>query len=384
MTRSRLLRFLVCLLLLLVGGCEFLPRAGPSTAEVEDRFKNGQDNPLGVREVPLSAATVEALDRVPANSLVLVDRMNANRPIDRIGPGDILSISIYEAGPGLFSNIQRPTASGDTGTTAESLPRLQVDRSGMIEIPFAGLVSVAGRTPTEVQQIIESRLAEKAASPQVIVTVLSGDTNSVIVSGDVKNPGRRQLTLAGETLLDAIALSGGPSRDPFDTLVRVDRGGVSATVPLTSIQDNPAENIRMQPQDRVQVMFIARTFLVFGATGRVSQVAFDAPRLSLAEAMARSGGLDDNRADPSSIYLFRMEPPSVAQVLNLPPRPEATPVIYHTDLRDPQNFFLMQRFAMKDKDLLYVANARSVQFYKFLQLIYTIVTPAVTGKQLSQ
>jgi polysaccharide export outer membrane protein len=384
MSRVTLLRGLCCTLLLLAGGCEFLPRSGPSTSEVEDRFKDPKNNPLGVQEVDLSPATVAALGQAPVSSLSAIDRLNTNKPVDRVGPGDVLAVSIYEAGPGLFSNLQRPTTSGDTGTTAEALPRQQVDRLGRIEIPFAGMISVAGLTTTEIQQTIQDRLAGKASSPQVIVTVVSGDTNSVIVSGDVKNPGRRPLTLAGETLLDVIALSGGPSHDPYDTTVRVERGGVSASVPLTSVQDNTRENIRMAPQDRVQVSFDARTFLVFGATGRVSQTPFDTPRLTLAEAMARSGGLDDNRADPSSIYLFRMEPPVVGDLLKLPPRPSATPVIYHADLRDPQNFFLMKEFFIRNKDLLYVANARSVQFYKFLQLIYTVVTPAVTGRQLSQ
>ena len=250
-------------------------------------------------------------------------------------------------------------------------------------VPFAGMVAVAGRTATEVQGIIQSRLAEKASEPQVIVTVVSGDTNSVIVSGDVKTPGRRQLTMAGENLLDMIALSGGPSHEPADTRVRMTRSGQTADVSLTAIQLNPTENIRMEPQDRVQVDYAPRTFLVFGATGRVAQTNFDFKGLSLAEAIARSGGLSDDRADPKSVYLFRMEPRPVATALGVDSSLPTVPVIFHADLTDPQNFFLMERFAMEDKDLIYVANAKTVQLYKFLQLIYTIVTPAVTAREIS-
>ena len=367
---------------LLLGACSALPRAGPSTSEVVDRFKEG-DNPLGVRMVDLSPAAVQALGQMPRNTLSTIDQLRSNRPIDRIGPGDVLAISIYEAGPGLFTNAQRQSGTGDSATSAETLPRVQVDRAGRIMVPFAGMVSVGGRTATEVQGIIQSRLAEKASEPQVIVTVVSGDTNSVIVSGDVKNPGRRPLTLAGESLLDIIALSGGPSHEPADTRVRMTRAGVTVDVPLAGVQLNPAENIRMEPQDRVEVDFAPRTFLVFGATGRVAQTNFDFRGLSLAEAIARAGGLDDNRADPKSVFLFREEPRAVAQSLGLAPDRPITPVIYRADLADPQNFFLMQRVAMQDKDLIYVANARTVQLYKFLQLIYTLVTPAVTAKELS-
>jgi polysaccharide export outer membrane protein len=333
--------------------------------------------------VDISPAVVDTLDRVPGPSLHEVDRLGAHHPVDQIGPGDVLAISVYEAGPGLFSNAQRLAATGDAGAAAETLPRIQVDRNGRIDFPFVGSIAVAGHTPTEVQEIIKSRLAEKASQPQVIVSVVSGDTNSIIVSGDVRSPGRRQLSLSHESLLDVIALSGGPTHDSADTVVTVTRGRASGTVPLPAVQTDAAENILMAPQDRVQVDFAPRTFLVFGATGRVAQTPFDARRVSLAEAMARSGGLDDNRADPASVFLFREEPASIARALGISTTQPTVPVIYRADLRDPQNFFLMERLSMRDKDLLYAANARTVQIYKFLQLIYTIVTPVVTGKQLS-
>jgi polysaccharide export outer membrane protein len=260
---------------------------------------------------------------------------------------------------------------------------LQVDRNGRIDFPFVGSIAVAGHTSSEVQDILKTRLAEKASQPQVIVSVVSGNTNSIIVSGDVKSPGRRQLSISQETLLDVIALSGGPTHDSSDTVVTVTRGHTSATVPLSAIEAIPSENIPMAPQDRVRVEFAPHTYLVFGATGRVAQTPFDAGRLSLAEAMARSGGLDDNRADPASVFLFREEPALTARALGLDTHGTEIPIIYRADLRDPQNFFLMERLPMRDKDLIYVANAKTVQIYKFLQLIYTIVTPVVTGKQLS-
>jgi polysaccharide export outer membrane protein len=200
----------------------------------------------------------------------------------------------------------------------------------------------------------------------------------------VKNPGRVKLSLARESLLDVIALSGGATHTAADSMVTVHRRNFTASVPLTSVQTNATDNILVVPQDRIQVDFAPRTYLVFGATGRVAQIPFDSARMSLAEALAQSGGLDDNRADPASVFLFRMEQPAQVRAIGLASADGPTPVIYRADLRDPTNFFLMERLAMQDKDLLYVANARTVQLYKFLQLIYTFVSPVVTGKQLSQ
>lgn len=53
-------------------------------------------------------------------------------------------------------------------------------------------------------------------------------------------------------------------------------------------------------------------------------------------------------------------------------------------MRDPQSYFALQRFTMRDKDVIYIANAPTVQIYKFLQLVYTFATPAVTAKVLTQ
>ena len=125
----------------------------------------------------------------------------------------MLSVTIYEAGTGLFSPQRPSTADNSAGptpsSTAETLPRLQVDRNGMIMVPYAGEIHVAGQTTTAVQRLIESHLTGKTEQPQVLVSLVTNGSNVVYVSGDVKNPGRYPLSLAHENLLDMIALSGG-------------------------------------------------------------------------------------------------------------------------------------------------------------------------------
>jgi polysaccharide export outer membrane protein len=43
------------------------------------------------------------------------------------------------------------------------------------------------------------------------------------------------------------------------------------------------------------------------------------------------------------------------------------PVIYEIDLRDPSSLFLATHFPMRNKDVIYISNARSVESTKFLQ-----------------
>jgi polysaccharide export outer membrane protein len=389
--------------LLMLSACNNLPTAGPSNKQVLEQFNNGQ-NPIGAHLVDLTPGVVQTLHNQPEQSLSIIASLRSSRPVDQLGPGDVLTISIYETGNGLFSphqsqNLDSNGAAPSGGSTAETLPRLQVDRNGMIMVPYAGEIRVAGRTTTEVQRLIESRLAEKTSQAQVVVSLVTNGSNIVYVSGDVKNPGRYSLSLAHENLLDMISLAGGPTHSPQDTVVKVNRNGREATTSLTRVQTIPAENIPVEPKDRIQADYLPRSYLSFGATGRVAQIQFDSAVLSLAEAVARVGGLDDNRANPEAVFLFRYETPSDAQALGLLPpdaarpvlqkaatpgaMPHGIPVVYRVDMRNPQTYFAIQQFAMKDKDLIYIANAPTVQIYKFLQLIYTFATPAITGAAIA-
>ena len=48
---------------------------------------------------------------------------------------------------------------------------------------------------------------------------------------------------------------------------------------------------------------------------------------------------------------------------------DRVPTIYHLNLRDPSGMLLASAFQMKIKDVMYVANAKVVDYYKLLLLI---------------
>ena len=52
------------------------------------------------------------------------------------------------------------------------------------------------------------------------------------------------------------------------------------------------------------------------------------------------------------------------------------PVVYRINLTEPHSLFWLQRFAMQDKDVIYVANAPASEMQKFLQLLFS---PVVSG-----
>ncbi len=88
-------------------------------------------------------------------------------------------------------------------------------------------------------------------------------------------------------------------------LVRVTRRGQSESVWLDELSAASLDNIALLPQDQIELLHRPRTFTVFGAADKVSEIPFGSSRLSLAQAIARAGGPSDDRADPSAVFVFR-------------------------------------------------------------------------------
>jgi len=143
----------------------------------------------------------------------------------------------------------------------------------------------------------------------------------------------------------------------------------------------------VRPRDTIFIYTEPQTFLAFGATGSQAgslggnnrQFNFGAWRISLAEGLAKAGGLADFQADPASIFLYRGETREVAQLLGIDCRPypgPIIPVIYNLNLRDPAGFFLATKFQMRNKDVIYASNALSVDSSKFLNYVRLIIGTA--------
>ncbi len=133
---------------------------------------------------------------------------------------------------------------------------------------------------------------------------------------------------------------------------------------------------------------VPQTFSVFGATTQNTEVPFGAEKLTLAQALAKAGGLQDLRADPRGVFLFRFEPASVVGALNAPALatgPNGTsPVVYRLNLREAKNYFYAERFPMEDKDVIYVANAPLTELQKFFTLVNTVTGPVISGVVVSR
>jgi polysaccharide export outer membrane protein len=262
------------------------------------------------------------------------------------------------------------------------IPEQIVGADGAITVPYAGRIQAAGRTPKDVEDAIVRSLQGKALEPQAVVTVGKNVSNAVTVVGEVTSGARIPLNTGGNRILDAIAQAGGTRAPVHETFVMLMRNQRSVRIPMQAILADPKENIYLFPNDVVTVTREPQTFTAVGATGQNAVLPFDAVGLTLDQAIARAGGLNDQRADPAGVFVIRFEPVANYDKLGYPrPTPDATkdvPVIYHINLRDPTSFFLAHQFPINNKDILYVSNSPLVEVQKVMTVINNFIVPGAT------
>jgi polysaccharide export outer membrane protein len=298
-----------------------------------------------------------------------------SKPNQVIGVGDVLNISIFEAAPGgLFTPGQ---AAGARPGNFVDLPAQAVDQKGSIYVPYAGEIPSAGRTIPEIQDAVVARLRNRAIEPQVVVALNQQHSSVVSVLGDVNTPGVLALNSVGERLLALIARAGGPKFEAIESYVTLQRDGKRVRVLLSRVVHDPRENIFIRPND---VIFITRespTFTALGALnqnvfGFNSEIPFDVEALTLSQAVGKAGGLNDQQSDPAEIFVYRFEDRRFLEKLGVDTKRftfDRIPTIYHVNLRDPSGLLLAAGFQMRSKDVMYVANAKVVDYYKFLTLV---------------
>ena len=274
-----------------------------------------------------------------------------------VAPGDSLRVRIYERyGGNIFPTIQGQSA--DLGIQ-------RVADNGSIKIPVVGVVRVAGLDLNQIEARIIQELGNKVQEPEVIVEFDSPRTHSVMVSGDVKNPGRVSMLEDVRSVVDAINKAGGPIVSQTGTAnqlqVVVRRNG---QVILTSQFSDllAGSDIAVQKGDEIVVRPNSRIFTVLGAVQRSGNVEMTKHNLTLLEALGQVGGLNDVRANKTGVYVFRMG--------DLETNPTARGRVFRLDLFQPVSIFVAQQFGLQPRDVIYVTNAPLYEYDKILTSIY--------------
>lgn len=377
-----LLNMMLAATTLSIAACSSLPTTGPSFSKVTG--VNDNQRLPEVNLIKLDNQAVQALYLAQERQLFSgLDGMGQGGYSGMINVGDILDISIWEAPPAvLFGGTFSSEGQGSGAVT--QLPAQTVTSKGTISIPFVGNIHVSGKTPEEVQTQIVAALHRKANQPQAMVKLATNNSADVTVIRQGSSI-RMPLTPSNERVLDAISTVGGSQADIQDVTVQLTRGDQVKTVAFETLISNPAQNIPLRAGDVVSLLTTPYSFTGLGALGTNQQMKFSTKGLTLSEAIGKMGGLLDDRSDPRGIFVFRYQPFSE---LDLEQQRiwEArgygvgldVPTVYQVDLLDPKSLFLIQRFPIQDKDIVYVSNAPLAEFQKFLRMIFSITSPVTS------
>ena len=337
----------------LVVSCS-LPRSGPNKGEIYSGsvMKGGDAFVLTVNDrINRIAAVAPALGFSTGfkNASILGS--------DTIRAGDVLGLTIWE---NVNDGLLVPQ-----GQNATVLEQVQVDGSGFIFVPYAGRIKAAGNTPEAIRRTISAKLEDQTPDPQVQVRRLAGDGATVSIVGAVGAQGVYPIERPTLTLAAMLAAAGGIAIQPEIAQVTLVRGSHSGSIWFEDLYDHPAHDIALRGGDKIIVEQDTRTFTALGATGTQDRVTFESQSISAIEAIAQVGGLVSTVADPTGVFIFRIEPEAIArQLLGRTDITGPQRVIYVLDLTRPNGIFMARDFAIRDEDTVYVTEAPFTQFNK--------------------
>ncbi|SIQ48968.1 polysaccharide export outer membrane protein [Rhizobium sp. RU35A] len=344
------------------------PSDGPSASSFYDAKDpaTGRDIPVvRLSQASLSSAPPGQVTYNPADPGLSIFRSSGANDT-RLRQGDVIEVTIIDTGEeGLFSSANSRTL---------PLGRFTVDATGNVVLPFVGKQRVLNSSPEALQSRIVSGLKGSAVNPQAVVNVVDRPGYAVTVGGSVHNPGRVPLSARKERVSDAIAMAGGALSAPASTIVTLMRGSRKASAPLSRVLAEAPQNVNLLPDDQIFVQDSAPSFTVMGAFKSTGEFKFEPGQLTLAQAIGRAGGLLDDRADASQVYLLRNQvtyaPVASSNGKLLPATTTVTnkPVIYRADMKDIATLALMQQFQMANGDILYAGNSGLVDFAKLFNV----------------
>jgi polysaccharide export outer membrane protein len=154
----------------------------------------------------------------------------------RIGPGDVLRISVWEEPQFTTSAVVRP--------------------DGKISIPLISALPVAGMTPEAAQALLAEQLQKLVKHPRVTVIVEEIHSRIVYVTGEIQHPGAYPL-IGSMNVVQLIARAGGPTEfaKKKEVYVLHQDGGprIKINYQMVLAGKHLEENIGLTPGDTVVV-----------------------------------------------------------------------------------------------------------------------------------
>lgn len=348
--------FLVLLsIMLILTGCAIAPgmtmqgdNGGKSSISIPMRSPSGKETLTRIDIRQITGELIQEQERT-LNSSEAVDRFADSEDYSyRVGPGDILNITVWD-----HPELTIPAGQYRDAVSAGR----KVDSDGSLFYPFAGKVIVSGMTVGEIRDLLTKRLSKYIENVQLDVRVADFQSQRVYVVGEVGKPGIYPVNDIPMSILEAVNRAGGFTERSDRRNLTLTRQNISTHIDLLSLYEegDASRNIRLEHGDVLYVPDrINNKVFVLGEVRNPSSYVMENGRMTLAEAISDAGGVDQNSSNPAKIFVIRGS---------------GGPNIYQLDASSPDALILADRFPLNSHDVIYVDTAKVVRWNRVISRI---------------
>lgn len=352
-----------------LAGCAIIPGSNTYTMREQSSVtlpvKQGSEQvPANVKVKPITAELIIEQDKaLKARSVTGKEAQQAAPAAQsmeqimadyKLGPGDVLTITVWDH-PEL-------TIPAGTFRSAEQSGTL-VTEDGTIFYPYVGILPVAGKTTREVRAILAQKLSRVIEKVQIDVRVISYRSKRVYLVGEVNKPGQQPITDIPMNILEAVNLAGGFTKDADHSQVLLTRAGTTWRVDLQSLYEDGAisQNVKLESGDIVNIPDRSQNkVFVLGEVQKPGSYYMNKKRITLAEALADAGYVNELTANPKFIFVMRGQTDS--------------PELYHLDSKSPDALLLADRFPLRPRDIVFVDAAEVARWNRVISNVLPTAT----------
>jgi len=329
----------VSFLTITMNGCSRFVVPGMPTIDARYTPRVAQPKPnVDYKLIPLSSEVIKKQKRAKRSIVT-----NLGQPAGiggysyRVGPQDILSITVWDH-PELTipaGEFRSPTAAGH-----------KVGSDGRFFFPYAGKIQAAGRTTSQIRRDLEQKLAKFITKPQVGVSIAAYRSQQAYISGEVLKPGVYSIDDVPLTIRDIIAKSGGLTEKASDyALFTHHKKKVKVDLDALYRKGNNSQNYVFRGGDSLHISEknTAKKVFVMGEVAKPGSLLLTRFGMSLAEALSDSGGMNEETANPTGIFVVRQEN-----------RSDKLPAVYQLQLTSVHSMLLAEQFSLRSRDVVYV------------------------------
>lgn len=221
-----------------------------------------------------------------AKPVAPTDSPSTNLPAHRIGPTDLLSVSVYDA--------------------PELSKMVRVSEDGFIRLPMLkSRIKVAEAMPAQVETSIAKALEteEILISPVVTVTVAEYNSRPINVAGAVRQPQTFQ-AIGPLRLLDALSKAGGPSEQAGSEILVSKPGESVRRISLKGLFEtaDASLNIALSGGEEIRVVEAGKAFVVGNVKKPGAFVLRDSEDSTVLQILALAEGLAPFASKQAFIY----------------------------------------------------------------------------------